>query len=509
MLGLAAPAGAKDDKGPAQIDRVRKAVREAQASPDWRIWRRAEDLVARCTSSQCASIALEAIRSLRDQAKPREKRRAKLGPLVDRLHGRWLAALTKDVKKGDKRRRASTKASIKYFDERRKLIALDAELERCLTLQIWLAHGLGVHLVSQDEAPRGRRLKALEAAWLRSSDRMSQVMWMELLHGLAVPESVPWLQRCLADETLRAAVRATALDLLFERAPEDGLRAARGHVHHDAGRWHLSCSAIRILAAEGSIGDVPQLIDFMQQPGTSRLRHEAHVAATRLTRAHVEPTWQAWRSWWGENGPKTGPQPQSVLPRDWAPDQRSSTDRGRADFFGVPIVRGRILFLLDESGSMRGVRDRVASEFEKSMDRLSEQAFFNLDAFAGGVRRWQSKPVGATPANKVDALKWLRGGDRPASSAGRWSGGGTSLHKPLRRLLMEAALGDGVPEIDTAIVLSDGKVHDHALVREDATRWSRHARVRIHCVGSQRHEFLDALAAIGGGESTVIRPRAR
>lgn len=62
---------------------------------------------------------------------------------------------------------------------------------------------------------------------------------------------------------------------------------------------------------------------------------------------------------------------------------------GGAEFFGQKVKAGRIAFVIDYSGSMNGVRDKLMrEELQKSLDTLTEGTEFSLIFFAGPV--WQA-----------------------------------------------------------------------------------------------------------------------
>lgn len=76
---------------------------------------------------------------------------------------------------------------------------------------------------------------------------------------------------------------------------------------------------------------------------------------------------------------------------------------------GDPVARDLIV-LLDTSGSMRGLPlDQARRVVSALIETLTDRDQLELIEFSSSARRWKPAPVGASAANKRDALDWLRG----------------------------------------------------------------------------------------------------
>ncbi|MFV1959061.1 MAG: VWA domain-containing protein, partial [Planctomycetota bacterium] len=220
-------------------------------------------------------------------------------------------------------------------------------------------------------------------------------------------------------------------------------------------------------------------------------------------------------------------------------------ERARPDlnFYGLPVKSDRVLFIIDASASMKlptknenpaekwkgpvtpedgkapppppeeilsGPKIDVAKhELKKALQRLPETAKFNIVAFNSAVISWKDKMMTATPANKQNALKWVRA-LQPRGS--------TYIDGALRQAFRMAGLGatdKAYPEvnIDTMVLLSDGaptddgypnaKLMDPNVILEHVREWNRQHRIVIHCIGVDMLpwiEFLKKLAAENGGK---------
>jgi hypothetical protein len=180
-------------------------------------------------------------------------------------------------------------------------------------------------------------------------------------------------------------------------------------------------------------------------------------------------------------------------------------------FFGLPITAGRVVFVIDTSGSMilldrppshpttevdlskaapddPAVRElqrlaRAKSELAAAIAGLRPDQQFNVIAYSSDVRRWRSGVVAADEDAKASALRFV--GELAASGLTR------------TRDALEAALED--PDVEAIYLLSDGAPADRAganldelraLAREGiaacmalARERAVERRVRIHVLG--------------------------
>ncbi|HVX13144.1 MAG TPA: hypothetical protein VHC22_18310 [Pirellulales bacterium] len=109
----------------------------------------------------------------------------------------------------------------------------------------------------------------------------------------------------------------------------------------------------------------------------------------------------AWVKWWQtQQGklPRGGGQSISLA------DALPST----ATYYGLPICASRMVFVLDTSASMSGLRILAAKrELSTAIANLPSDAAFNILAFDILVAPWSSELMPATPENKAAAIQWV------------------------------------------------------------------------------------------------------
>ncbi len=280
-------------------------------------------------------------------------------------------------------------------------------------------------------------------------------------------------------------------------------------MHVGAEPWRSASRAVSVSRALPDPVAVPLLIDALEAWG-ERARSGARVTRVPydLSRElahrsglelglHVD----RWRTWWGavESG-QVDPGPR-----------RTGEGFTETSFFGLRPGTGRVVFVLDNSGSMgqifrregQGTFDawtRYRESIEQMVDfleSLGPEARFGVVLFNDGTERWRTVLQPATAGHLKAARAWcLR----------RKPKGGTQLRHGVQRA-MEVRPGGTVDlehlEADTLIVLCDGRT-------SDGSRWALPflrrenplAQVVIHCVqiGSGGDGTLELLARTTGGD---------
>lgn len=191
-----------------------------------------------------------------------------------------------------------------------------------------------------------------------------------------------------------------------------------------------------------------------------------------------------------------------------------------ANFYGLSIESGRVVFLIDVSGSMaepfRPATDDVPAvsrlesaktELKRLVRQLRPDTQFNVIAFSTAVIPWKSTLQPADEAGKAAVTRWIDG----------WTAAGnTCLWGGLREAFREAGLaprGASTPSVDTLVVLSDGRPTYYGTGKpgwQSQTQllrwlgqWNPRGLVRMHTVslapGAGR-TLLKALATRFGGE---------
>lgn len=126
---------------------------------------------------------------------------------------------------------------------------------------------------------------------------------------------------------------------------------------------------------------------------------------------------------------------------EWREDYDASFVR--VDFFTNRIDAGRIVFMLDSSGSMRGDRwDKMVRNMVDVIKRLDTHAQFNIILFGSDARVFSPVLMPADDESKQQAEFWLRS---------KSPGGGTNLlaaikaAEPMEKADVYAILSDGYP----------------------------------------------------------------
>jgi Mg-chelatase subunit ChlD len=180
------------------------------------------------------------------------------------------------------------------------------------------------------------------------------------------------------------------------------------------------------------------------------------------------------------------------------------------DYYGLPQVSQRVLYVLDISDSMRqefegkSRLERCGSEVARAIKALPRSATFGLIVYNSEVRRFRAEMVPATPANK-DAAAGFIAELRHANT--------TNIYDALRESFQMA--GDGSKKkdtrvrVDTIFLLSDGAPTTPDAENDDVERilqavreWNALGRVTIHTIGigkDLKFSFLQALAEENGG----------
>jgi hypothetical protein len=174
---------------------------------------------------------------------------------------------------------------------------------------------------------------------------------------------------------------------------------------------------------------------------------------------------QAWAAWWKVQHGKMPKGTSAAISMADAKPYKST-------YYGMPIYAARIVFVLDTSASMTGLRIIAAKrELASAIANLPEGAYFNVLAFDMGVWPWSNQLMVASANNKAEATGWV---------LSRGLGGNTASYNAL-----DAAFG-----FDTEAIyfLTDGEPHggtiDNPLqIIEVLSRLNQTRRVTINSIG--------------------------
>jgi HEAT repeat protein len=355
--------------------------------------------------------------------------------------------------------------------------------------------------------------KALQPLW-RERERFVRAAACELSALGPEPARSEVRAKLARDEDF--AVRAALLLGTVAHAG-DGARALLIAALGDPA-WQVRHAAARELRA------LPYAAESAEALIAALEREEELGAARALLVAALEETTGMrfgdrpadWRRWWSER------------PADWRPAEKRA-ERAAGDengartavaWHGLPVDARRVVFVIDNSGSMRDElpadaegrpqtkRTRVDAELARVVAALPAEVEANLLLFSDGVEAWREQLAPLKAKDRDALLAWY---------AARPPRGATNL---LSGLL--AALED--PRVEAIYLLSDGAPSAgeqifRELVLERVRERQRYAAARIHTAAflgdakgeaaerriEQHRRFLRELAEASGGRAVEVR----
>ncbi|MFQ5824741.1 MAG: VIT domain-containing protein [bacterium] len=165
------------------------------------------------------------------------------------------------------------------------------------------------------------------------------------------------------------------------------------------------------------------------------------------------------------------------------------------------VVKKRMLFVLDRSGSMSGEKILQAKEALRfCVNNLNTDDLFNMIDFSSDVRQFKTNPVAANSTNIQEALSYI---DRFTAS------GGTNINDALLTALSELKQDSFSNMI---IFLTDGQPTvgetDNETIRQNVKNANTYkARLFVFGVGFDVNtHLLDNLSLDNHGVSTYVRP---
>lgn len=210
----------------------------------------------------------------------------------------------------------------------------------------------------------------------------------------------------------------------------------------------------------------PEAVDFLidLMPKTQGLvQHDLIQYLTRLTKQSFRDNDRNWTKWWQDNRKEFKfPAAGVALPDATLEEQGPS-------YYGIPICAKRIVFVLDTSGSMRGLPiDAAKQALLKAVESLPEAVAFNLIMFDNDAYTWQPRLV-------------------PASNEAKQLASRVIIERGLRLgTASNAALNAAFDlEPEAIYFLSDGEPTDGAPAQivSAITQLNRTRRVSIHTIG--------------------------
>jgi hypothetical protein len=243
----------------------------------------------------------------------------------------------------------------------------------------------------------------------------------------------------LAADSPPAAVTCAAARAAEALGLSPGSLAALGRSKERAVRAEAAAALARAGTAEGARA----LVDLFAAEGEERLARCMLEELRALSGLKHGRDPRPWRDW------------AAALPPGWRPAARPAAPavaegagERSVSLAGLPILSGRVAFLIDLSGSMWKAREdgktrkqAVDVELRTCLERLPETTRFNLVPYTSRPLPWKPALEPATARNRAAAAAWFEGL--------RDSGTGNFFDAFL------LALAD--PEVDSIVMLGDGE----------------------------------------------------
>ncbi len=293
--------------------------------------------------------------------------------------------------------------------------------------------------------------------------------------------------------------RILALDAAGASGDPSVLPKVLPNLTHEA--WQVRLSAVEALDALRPLGAIEPLIGRLEAEEEARVRDRIAETLFRLTGLNLYDDAAIWARWWATN--KAGFKMPESIPT--LPEQHVGGTQ--AGFYGIPIKTERVVFVIDQSGSMSAAGRSSKSEDEKepkannrldvavrevlgAIAKLKNRARVNVILFHTTIHPWKPTLQGLSGGNR-SALKRHLESKKPT--------GGTNLYDGLELALQ-------IKDVDTVFLLSDGAPGSGKYVatpdilrgvrRENQTR-----RIAIHCISiGMDSELLRRLARENGGQ---------
>jgi hypothetical protein len=251
---------------------------------------------------------------------------------------------------------------------------------------------------------------------------------------------------------------------------------------------------------------VPLLLERLgdKSPIVKAAAAEALEAISGAAHGYDVRAWNAWHAAWLVKQPKdAGP---SVSSGGHVDEPAPHVTRSlHPSFYGLPLTAKDIVFVVDISGSVgSGGVGRAKQQLTKAVALLGSDVNIAALFFSDTVHMWRKGVmVPASPANKEDLMKFLRG-----LKPGRRTDVYTPLNAGLkildRRVQAKRAAKEAFREPVTMITVSDGRDNMSAMppriIADKLDRLDPALSV-LHCVvlGSKESPLMAAVARLGGG----------
>ena len=254
--------------------------------------------------------------------------------------------------------------------------------------------------------------------------------------------------------------------------------------------WQVRHAAAVALGKLRQRQAIPPMIKALAGEEHKRVRAALAESLFLTTGQNFYDFADTWARWWNQHG-AAFKVPEKI-------PVRKKTDAGTvASFYGLPLDSDRIVFVVDQSGSMSATdpmsgKTRLhtaVSETASAVGRLKPKDRVNVIFFETTIHSWRPKLTPLSGASR-EALKKYLESRRPT--------GGTNLYDGLELALKHR-------DVDTIFLLSDGapgsgKFTATADILREVGRLNQTRRIAIHCVSvGTESDLLKKLAAANGG----------
>ncbi len=288
-----------------------------------------------------------------------------------------------------------------------------------------------------------------------------------------------WEDRVLAVDAVAASGDAGLVEKLFGRLADDA--------------WQVRLAAAQAAARLRAGAAIGPLIDRLQAEGLPRVKDAVAGALFRITGMHLYDDPAIWRDWWSKQGPDY--RPPDDVPMGAPPTPGGTT----AGFYGIPLRSDRVVFVIDQSGSMSALDTKLEGktrletalgEVRAAVDHMGDRDRANVILFHTTVHPWHDRLQRLTKKNRGELASYLD--DKQPM-------GGTNLYDALELALLEE-------DVDTIFLLSDGAPGVGRYVAKDdilraVRRLNQTRRICIHAIAvGMSAPLMKELAEENGGE---------
>jgi len=157
--------------------------------------------------------------------------------------------------------------------------------------------------------------------------------------------------------------------------------------------------ALSLIPKNEAIGAMVDLMDSLK----GEVQADAVEHLTQVTQQIFGMETAAWQQWWTD-AKDTFEYPAHTVRKPY----RTAITSDTGYYYGLPLFAERLVFVLDTSGSMTGLRIAAAKrELVKAINNLPIYASFGVVVFNGDVDVWHRQLVPATVQSKKAAVLFV------------------------------------------------------------------------------------------------------